>query len=98
MLNKTRFDVTLNYLGHVRDWNEIIIRGNVNDQDFLAFYVKDFRVLAVAGMNRDRELAVLEELIRLNRMPSLQKLRENSSDFLNSAGEFSAGSAPRDML
>lgn len=94
----TQFDVTLNYLGHVRDWNEIIIRGNVNDQDFLAFYVKDFRVLAVAGMNRDRELAVLEELIRLNRMPSLQKLRENSSDFLNSAGEFSAGSAPRDML
>lgn len=94
----TQFDVTLNYVGHARDWNEIIISGNVSDEDFLAFYVKDFRVLAVAGMNRDRELAVLEELIRLNRMPSLEKLRENSFDFLNPPVEYSSYSAPRDLL
>jgi NADPH-dependent 2,4-dienoyl-CoA reductase/sulfur reductase-like enzyme len=44
-------------------------------QDFLAFYVKDNRVLAVAGMNRDREMAALEELLRL----IVCRRRKNSS-------------------
>ena len=43
-------------------------------RDFLAFYVKDHRILAVAGMNRDRDIAVWEELIRLNRVPSPDRL------------------------
>ncbi len=42
---------------------------------FLAFYVKDDRVLAVAGINRDRELAAIEELIRLDRMPNREQLK-----------------------
>jgi hypothetical protein len=35
-----------------------------------AFYVKDDRVLAVAGMSRDREMAAAEELIRLGCVPT----------------------------
>ena len=94
----TQFDVTLNYVGHVRDWNEVIVRGKIADEEFLAFYVKDHRVLAAAGMNRDRELAVIEELIRLNRMPSPQKLRDESFDVLNPPAEFSTYAAPRALL
>ena len=70
----TQFDVTLNYVGHVRDWDKIIFDGDPADKDFLAFYVKDFKVLAVAGMNRDKQLAYFEELIRLNRMPTPDRI------------------------
>ncbi|MFL6467252.1 MAG: FAD-dependent oxidoreductase [Pyrinomonadaceae bacterium] len=70
----TQFDTTLNYVGHVRDWDKVIFDGRVDDMDFLAFYVKDFKVLAVAGMNRDKQMAYFEELIRMNRMPGPDKL------------------------
>jgi NADPH-dependent 2,4-dienoyl-CoA reductase/sulfur reductase-like enzyme/nitrite reductase/ring-hydroxylating ferredoxin subunit len=74
----TQFDVTLNYVGHTQGWDEIIIQGDPSKKDFLAFYVKDFRVLAVAGMNRDTDLAYMEELIRTNRVPAPDRLRGGS--------------------
>ena len=61
-----QFDLGLLYVGHAKSWDEIIYRGEVSSRDFLAFYVKDGRILAVAGMNRDREMAEIEEAIRLN--------------------------------
>jgi Uncharacterized NAD(FAD)-dependent dehydrogenases len=78
----TQFGVTLNYVGHIKSWDEIIVQGDVEKKDFLAFYVKDYKVLAVAGMNRDTELAYMQELIRLNRIPSPKQLREKPSDAL----------------
>jgi len=61
-----QFDAGLLYVGHARSWDQIIYRGDVSSRDFLAFYVKDDRVLAVAGMNRDREMAEIEQSMRLN--------------------------------
>lgn len=81
----TQFGVTLNYVGHADGWDEIIFDGDPASEDFLAFYVKDFRVLAVAGMNRDRELAFLEELIRLNRIPSPDRLRNGTVGLFGSS-------------
>ena len=54
----------------------------MSKQDFLAFYVKEDRVLGVAGMNRDREMAAIEELMRLDRMPAPARLRNSPVDFL----------------
>lgn len=72
----TQFDVTLNYVGHAKDWDEIFFRGDVDQHDFLAFYIKNGRVSAVAGMNRDRELDVLEELFRQRQMPGAQEIKD----------------------
>jgi hypothetical protein len=77
-----QFDAGLVYVGHAATWDEIIYDGAVSSQDFLAFYVKGGRVLAVAGMNRDRELAAVEELIRLNRMPTPEQLKWNKVNVL----------------
>jgi NADPH-dependent 2,4-dienoyl-CoA reductase/sulfur reductase-like enzyme len=74
----TQFDVTLNYVGHAHGWDEIIFQGDIEKQDFLAFYIKDKRVAAVAGMNRDHDLAYAEEMMRLDRMPSPEHLRRGS--------------------
>lgn len=72
-----QFDIGLLYVGHAAGWDEIIYRGDVAAQDFLAFYVKDNRVHAVAGMNRDREMAAAEELLRLDHMPTRQQLERS---------------------
>jgi len=72
-----QFDVGLLYVGRATSWDEIVYRGEISSHDFLAFYVKDDRVLAVAGMNRDMEMAAVEELMRLDRMPSPEQLKLN---------------------
>jgi apoptosis-inducing factor 3 len=86
----THFGSTLNYVGHARVWDRIIFDGDVDKQDFLAFYVKDHRVLAVAGMNRDREIATWEELIRLGRVPSPDDLGQRNDDTGRTSGLDSA--------
>lgn len=70
-----QFDAGLLYVGRVTSWDQIIYRGDVTLHDFLAFYIKDGRVLAIAGMNRDREMAAAEELMRLDRMPPAEQLK-----------------------
>jgi NADPH-dependent 2,4-dienoyl-CoA reductase/sulfur reductase-like enzyme/nitrite reductase/ring-hydroxylating ferredoxin subunit len=72
-----QFDIGLLYVGHAAAWDEIIYRGDLASHDFLAFYVKDNRVLAVAGMNRDSEMAAAEELLRLEHMPTGEQLQSN---------------------
>ena len=69
----TQFGVTLLHIGHARNWDEIAYRGEVRAQDFLAFYVRDGDVRAVAAMNRDREMAEFQETMRSGRLevPSL---------------------------
>ncbi|MGH9854363.1 MAG: oxidoreductase C-terminal domain-containing protein, partial [Blastocatellia bacterium] len=63
------------YVGHAASWDEIIFQGDVSAHNFLAFYVKGDRVPAVAGMNRDQEMAAVEELMRHDRMPTPDHLR-----------------------
>ena len=76
-----QFETGLLYVGHAVSWDEIIYQGDVTAQDFLAFYVKDGRALAAAGVNRDRDMAAIEELIRLNLMPGADELRGGATDF-----------------
>jgi NADPH-dependent 2,4-dienoyl-CoA reductase/sulfur reductase-like enzyme/nitrite reductase/ring-hydroxylating ferredoxin subunit len=77
-----QFEGGLLYVGRATSWDEIIYRGEVSSQDFLAFYVKGNRVLAVAGMNRDREMAAVEELMRLDRLPTSEQLKRDDVSLL----------------
>jgi NADPH-dependent 2,4-dienoyl-CoA reductase/sulfur reductase-like enzyme/nitrite reductase/ring-hydroxylating ferredoxin subunit len=76
-----QFDTGLLYVGHAPRWDEIIYAGDVAAQEFIAFYVKDGRALAAAGVNRDRDMAALEELFRLNLMPGAKELGGGVTDF-----------------
>lgn len=77
-----QFDAGLLYVGRATSWDEIIYRGDVSSRDFLAFYVKNNCVLAVAGMNRDAEMAAVEELMRMDRMPAPEQLKWNDVSFV----------------
>ena len=57
-------DVVVDYVGHAAEWDEIVIDGDIGSFNFLAFYVKDGIVAAVATAGRDRETALLSELMR----------------------------------
>jgi 3-phenylpropionate/trans-cinnamate dioxygenase ferredoxin reductase component len=44
-----QYDVGMEYAGHATEWDEVVFRGDVDAREFIAFWVKDGRVLA--GMN-----------------------------------------------
>ncbi|MEM6785100.1 MAG: PucC family protein, partial [Bacteroidota bacterium] len=51
--------INLRYLGHAKSWDEVIIDGSLDDRQFVAYYAKDGRVQAAAGVKRDKVIASL---------------------------------------
>lgn len=70
-----------------------MLLARVATPDLLAFYVKDNRILAVAGMNRDRDMAIWEERIRNDQIPSLDQLSAGRVESLNNLKDSSGFSA-----
>ena len=73
-------DVRLVYVGHAAKWDDIIIDGDLNAKKFIAYYVAKNEVLAAAGSNRYREMDLIEELMRVGRMPKAETLRNGPVD------------------
>jgi NADPH-dependent 2,4-dienoyl-CoA reductase/sulfur reductase-like enzyme/nitrite reductase/ring-hydroxylating ferredoxin subunit len=69
------------YVGHASTWDEIVVDGDVDARDFLAYYVEGDRILAVAGSGRDRQTGAIAELMRLDRMPAAGILRSGAVDW-----------------
>jgi len=44
-----QFDLGMEYNGYASDWDRVVLRGDAAGREFLAFWLKDGRVLA--GMN-----------------------------------------------
>lgn len=77
-----QFKFPLRYVGHATEWDEIIFQGDLQQRQFIAFYVKGDRVLAAATSQRDTETAAISELMRLNQMPSPDNLRSKNLDLV----------------
>ena len=71
-----QYDVKLRYVGHAEEWDEIEIDGSLDEPKFLAYYLKDNRIMAVAGINRDRDIAAISELMRLQKMPDAAAVKD----------------------
>jgi NADPH-dependent 2,4-dienoyl-CoA reductase/sulfur reductase-like enzyme/nitrite reductase/ring-hydroxylating ferredoxin subunit len=77
-----RLDIHFQYAGYVSGWDEIIYQGDPASRDFLAFYVKNNRVLAAAGCQHMQEMSAIVELMRLDRLPAPEELRRGQVDFV----------------
>jgi hypothetical protein len=78
-----QFKFPLRYVGHAEQWDEIIFDGDLEQREFIAFYIKDHQVLAAATSKRDTETAAISELMRLNQMPTPEALRNGSVDLVS---------------
>jgi apoptosis-inducing factor 3 len=64
----------------VKGWDEIIVHGDIPSKKFIAYYVKNNHILAAVGDGYDREMAAIEELIRLKKMPAPKELQNPALD------------------
>lgn len=65
----------LDYVGHARTWDELVIDGSLEEPRFLAFYVQDGNVAAIAGFDRDRDMARVIGLMEERRDWTAEELR-----------------------
>jgi NADPH-dependent 2,4-dienoyl-CoA reductase/sulfur reductase-like enzyme/nitrite reductase/ring-hydroxylating ferredoxin subunit len=74
--------MTLRYVGFVKDWDEILIDGSIAGKKFIAYFIKNNTVMAAAAMNRDKELDAVHLLMKEQKLPEVEALRDNSADIL----------------
>jgi apoptosis-inducing factor 3 len=81
----TQVGLYFRYVGHAKEWDDIIVivHRDVSSTAFVAYYIKDSRVLAAAGNDTEKEMAAIEELMRLNQMPEPKQLRAESFNILD---------------
>ena len=63
-----QFGHQVRYVGYAGSWDDIYISGDVSTMDFIAYYIKEGVILAVASLNRDKEMLAAEELMKNGRM------------------------------
>ena len=74
----------VDYVGHAGSWDEVILHGDLEAPEFLAYFVKDGTVAAAAGMGRDQDTAALVALFDQRRGWTAGELGERPSRLLAS--------------
>ena len=75
-----QYDFNLQYAGFHTEWDELIVRGSMEERNFVAFYLKDGRVLAAVALNRGRDLRRSMRLIKAQRPVDATKLQDPDVD------------------
>jgi 3-phenylpropionate/trans-cinnamate dioxygenase ferredoxin reductase subunit len=83
-----QYEHALEYVGHAQRWDDFVVRGSVEQRQFLGFFLGDRRVLAVMGLNRggdpeldeSGELYAAKELVRRRRELSRVWLEDEKND------------------
>ncbi|KAF6757217.1 flavo protein [Ephemerocybe angulata] len=71
----------LRYCGVGHQYDRIIVKGSPEDLKFIAYYVKNDKIVAVASMQNDPVVSKASELLRLGLMPTPQEV-EAGKDLL----------------
>ena len=62
-----QYEHNLQSIGLVSDWDELVVRGSLEERDFLAFYLKGGLLMGAVGLNRGRDVRRCAQLIRARR-------------------------------
>ncbi len=62
-----QYDAGMEYSGYATEWDEVVFRGDVNAREFIAFWLKDERVVAGMNINVWDVSDPIRELIRSRR-------------------------------
>jgi apoptosis-inducing factor 3 len=77
-----QFHLKLRYVGHAEQWDEVYIDGDLDKPEFLAFYLQYNQVMAVVGINRDRDIAAISQLMRLGKMPDGSAVKNKAINWI----------------
>ena len=71
-----QYDVSMEYSGYAPTWDEVIFRGDVASQVFMAFWLKDGRVAAGMNVNIGDAAGKISDLVSSRRVVDKAKLAD----------------------
>jgi 3-phenylpropionate/trans-cinnamate dioxygenase ferredoxin reductase subunit len=75
-----QFGLNLQYAGHAEKWDEVVVRGSVEDLDFIAFYLDGGVVRAAFSVERGGDMYMAKELIAAQATPDPARLRDEDQE------------------
>jgi 3-phenylpropionate/trans-cinnamate dioxygenase ferredoxin reductase subunit len=75
-----QYEHTIQYAGHHREWDDLVIRGSLESRSFAAFYMLGGRVQAVVSVDRPSDVRDAMALIRAGGAADPAKLRDEAID------------------
>lgn len=75
-----QYNLNIQHTGHVRTWDELVIRGSVDELDFCAFYLLDGRIRAAFAIERGTDVALAKELIAGRVQVDARQLKDEEVD------------------
>jgi 3-phenylpropionate/trans-cinnamate dioxygenase ferredoxin reductase subunit len=82
-----QYDANIQYAGHHREWDELVVRGSLEERSFVAFYLTDGLVDAAVAVNSGRDLRRAQAVIRARVPVDAAKLRDPEVDLRELAGQ-----------
>jgi 3-phenylpropionate/trans-cinnamate dioxygenase ferredoxin reductase component len=74
-----QYDIGMEYSGYATEWDEVVFRGAVGDGEFVAFWVKDQRVIAGMNVNIWDVNEDVQALVRSRQEVSTAALRDRDT-------------------
>jgi apoptosis-inducing factor 3 len=77
-----QYMVRLDYVGHAKGDDTLVVRGDPAKRHFIAYYLQDGVVAAAAGMNHDKDMAAIIVMMNAHRKWTVDQLHpENASPY-----------------
>jgi NADPH-dependent 2,4-dienoyl-CoA reductase/sulfur reductase-like enzyme len=86
-----QYDVGMEYSGYAPEWDEVVFRGDRGGGEFIAFWLRDGRVVSGMNVNVWDVNADVEALIRSGATVDAGALADADVPLGTLAGEFAAG-------
>jgi 3-phenylpropionate/trans-cinnamate dioxygenase ferredoxin reductase component len=75
-----QYDVDLQYAGFTDKWDQMVVRGRLEDRTFVAFYLNQGRIDAVVGINRAKDVRRAIPLIKSRDIVDPRQLADEAID------------------
>lgn len=75
-----QYDANIQYAGSHTTWDQLVVRGSIEDRSFVAFYLRDGLVDAAVAVNRAKDLRRAMSLIRARLPVEPSALRDEDAD------------------
>ena len=89
-----QYDVNIQVAGIARSWDQMVIRGKLEERSFTAFFLRSGRLLSALSLNRPRDVRRAMPLIRAGMRPDPSALRDEDVDLRALAREVREGLGP----
>jgi 3-phenylpropionate/trans-cinnamate dioxygenase ferredoxin reductase subunit len=83
-----QYEHSIEYVGHTTEWDEFVVRGSLEEQRLLGFYLRDGVLQAAVGLDRggdpeadrDSEMAACARLVAQRARPAPAQLADDQAD------------------